>query len=43
MIYAKWANDDERDRQIANSVFASTHGVAETIAPAPKADAIVND
>ncbi len=43
MIYAKWANDDERDREIANSVFASTYGVAETIAPASKADAIVND
>jgi len=23
MIYAKWANDDERDRQIANSVFGA--------------------
>ncbi len=40
MIYGKWANDDERDRAIANSVFASTHGVAETIAPASKDPAL---
>lgn len=30
MIYAKWANDDERDRAIANSVFG---GEAEKLVP----------
>lgn len=33
MIYAKWANDDERDREIANSVFGAEPTSVETASP----------